>query len=245
MFNGISAPLIEAPINDEIRDTLNPQYAFKSFSVLVKEKDEVWMFLPIGSQETGETVYKFNYVTRNLYKDTRELASAAWLGSADSSLAWDDIPDSVTWDNVTGRWDGAGLSQGADQINISDTLGYTSKVDGSSLNDSGTTIEAKLVTKLFEDTTINLSRWQKLELWAKGGTVNVDYSTDEGTTWTSISGSPFTLDNTYPTGVAPLVMYFDIISQNIQFRFSNNESDETLEIKQFVVYYRKREERQS
>ena len=49
IFNGISAPLIESPINDEIRDSLNHQYRHKASAVLVKERDEVWIGVPPGS----------------------------------------------------------------------------------------------------------------------------------------------------------------------------------------------------
>ena len=239
IFNGISAPLIEAPINDEIRDSLNSQYAFKAWSVLVKEKDEVWIGIPIGSQEVGETVYKFNYKSRVLYKDSRTNANAAWLGSASSSVSWDEMVGS--WDDNLERWNGSGLSEGAEQINISTNLGFTSKVDLNALADSGTTITAFLDTKIFQDTTINLARWKVMQLWAKGSSVKIEYSTDDGDTWSEVSNSPVTLTSSFPSGTSPIMLYFDVFSAQIKFRFTNSGADETLAIKQFVVGYSSRE----
>jgi hypothetical protein len=58
IFNGVSAPLVNETVNEEIRDSLNQAYAFKSWSILVSEEDEVWIAIPIGSQTTPDTIYK-------------------------------------------------------------------------------------------------------------------------------------------------------------------------------------------
>jgi len=242
VFNGISAPLIESPINDEIRQSVNAQYAYRAWSVVVREKDEVWIGIPIGSQTFGETVYKFNYKTRVLYKDTRSGTTAAWLGSASASITWDEMVG--TWDGSAEIWNGTGFSQGSKQVNIGNNLGYTSRVDTNVFTDSGSTINAILDTKVFEDRTNNLARWLRMELWAKGGSVKVEYSTDNGETWSEATGSPVTLTDEFPSESSPIMLYFDVVSSQIKFRFSNSETDETLQIKQFIVAYRPREERQ-
>ncbi|MDE2106097.1 MAG: hypothetical protein KGL39_53235, partial [Patescibacteria group bacterium] len=49
LFNGITAPLIRSPIWDEIREEMNPEYSYKAQSVFVKELDEYWVCVPLGS----------------------------------------------------------------------------------------------------------------------------------------------------------------------------------------------------
>jgi len=61
IFNGITAPLIPAPINDELRRGINPEKIHKAYGILVREKDEVWIGIPIGDLEYGYNIYKYNY----------------------------------------------------------------------------------------------------------------------------------------------------------------------------------------
>lgn len=272
VFNGITAPIIDSAVNDEIRDGLNKEYAYKSWSVLVPEKDEVWIGLPIGGQTTGETVYKYNYITKKILKDIRSNVNCAWKGVSTAGLSWDDI--AANWDNFTDRWDDTGLNVNSDVINLATFDGYTYVLDSGVLNDevvsyidhtlyndadteydssvmdydgvttpvvtTGNIIEAIWETKDFQDSQQQLSRWQYLELWAKGGSVSVEYSPDGGVSWYEASNSPATLTDEYPLEDNPLVFYFDVVSSKIRFRFINKLS-ETLAIKQFIVAYVPRE----
>ena len=239
VFNGITAPRIPSFVNDEIRDMLSAEFSYRSWAVLVKEKDEVWFGMPIGSQEWGETVYKFNYKKGTVLKDTRSGASAGWLGTNSTSSTWDDMEQ--TWDQCTDRWNNVGLAGESDQINIGDNVGYTVKVDSTQLDDNSNNINAVIETGDFQHSQDVISRWLRLELWAKGDTVTVEYSTDQGESWTAMGASPFTLSSVYPPLTSPDVFYFDVVGSTIRFRFSNNTSDESLSIKQFIVGYRPRE----
>jgi hypothetical protein len=240
LFNGVSAPLVDAPINAEIRDELNQEYAFKSWGCLVSEQDEVWIGLPMGSQTTGDTVYKYNYNTGKLYKDTRSNITCAWRALQTSDITWDDI--SINWDDYNGRWNDSYLNTAFALIHLSDNLGFTYKVDNISLDDDETPINASWISKDFiSDDVGQLCRWQELHLWARGSSIEIEYSTDGGGTWTVISGSPFTLDSEFPSDSSPDIFYLDVISSKIRFRFTNSNSGESLAIKQFVVGYKPRE----
>jgi len=242
IFNGISTQLIPSKVNDEIRDTLNKDAAARAYSVLVQENDEIWIGLPIGSQTTGETVYKYNYINGTLLKDSRTSATTMWLGTGSTSATWDSL--SINWDNYNERWNSGSLVAGADQINIGSTDGLTVKVDLTQTDDNSSAINAFWVTKDFQDSQERIGRWQRLELWAKGTSLTVEYSTDQGNTWVTFSGSPITLGNNYPTFDAPYVLYFDVIAQQVRFRFSDNSSTNSLGIKQFTLGYHPRELRQ-
>jgi hypothetical protein len=236
IFNGITAPLIDSPINDEIRRSLNTEKAHKAYGILVREKDEVWLGIPIGDYEYGDTIYKYNYVTKALYKDDRRGACSMWRGDSTNAMAWDDFADEITWDDVDYRWDDITFSVDNDQINIGDTSGYVTQIDTGSLTDNGTAIDAMWDSKDYQDSQDSIGRWKKLELWATGALVNVYYSIDEGVTWVEMSNSPITLTDTMPAHSSPLMIYFDVVSSKCRIRFRSNRS-ETLAIKQFILHY--------
>ncbi len=237
-FNGISAPLIESPINEEIRSGLNSQHSYKATATLVKSKDEVWIAMPIGGQTTNETIYKFNYITRVIYNDNRPNTTAMWLGKASDSSTWDDLD--IPWDSYSGRWNEA-TTQEDDQINISDSDGYTYKVDDTALTDNGKIINASCTTKDYQVSQDKIGRWRALEIWARGGNVTVEYSIDAGENWITIGTT--TLDAEYPSYTNPDILYFDVVGQMIRFRISNVETTSSLSIKQMIVHYKARENR--
>jgi hypothetical protein len=240
LFNGVSAPLVDSKINDEIRDSLNQEYAYKSWGCLVSEQDEVWIGIPIGSQTTGDTIYKYNYNTGVIYKDTRSGITCAWRALQTADVSWDDID--TAWDAYSGRWNDSYLNTAFALIYLGDDSGYTYKVDGTVANDGSSAINAFWESRDYIGEDVGqLCRWTQLNLWAKGSSIKIEYSTDGGTTWTEPSGSPFTLDSDFPSDSSPDIFYFDVVSSRIRFRFSNSNSGESAAIKQFVVGYKPRE----
>ena len=241
VFNGVTAPPIESPVNDEIRDSLATDYSHKTWGVLVKEKDEVWIGIPIGDQTTGDTVYKFNYKSRNLYKDVRSNITAAWRATNIAATTWDDTVG--TWDAQTERWNSGSQQDNFPFIMLGDNTGCTVKVDNGVNNDVDTVINAFWESKDFQHDQQVMSRWKELRMWASGNTVKVDYSTDAGETWTEIGQSPVSLDSSFPPDSDPDILYFDVVSTQIRFRFTNTVSAETFALKQFAIGYTPREQR--
>jgi hypothetical protein len=239
LFNGVNCRSVSQNINEEIRDSINAQYASKAWSIIVREKKEVWIGIPLGSQTSGETVYKYNYETGIILKDTRTAVNAAWKGASSAGLTWDEMVGS--WDSNTNRWDDTSLTAGADTINVSDINGYTYKVSSTTKNDDGVAVNAKWVTKDFQDSQQKMGRYIKLEMWAKGTSIKVEYSTDKGETWDEMIDSPFMLSDEYPDIDSPDIFYFDVVCSNVRFRFSNGNLDESLSIKQFIISYMQRE----
>ena len=242
-FNGITSQLIDTKVNDEIRGGINTSYSHKSWAVLVNEFDEVWFGVPIGSQTTPDTIYKYNYNTGVMYKDTRSLITAAWRSSASSaSKTWDATGG--TWDSSTERWNATSTGAAFSRIHLANNEGLVTQVDTSVNNDNGVAIDAFWESKDFEpEEKGRIARWQRMEFWAKGNTVRVWYSTDSGYTWTEMVDSPFTLDSAFPEDSAPLIAYFDAVSSKLRVKFSNNVAGETVDIKQFVLGYVDREMR--
>ena len=241
LFNGVNCRTLSEAVNEEIRDSINAEYSKKAWSVLVRSKKEVWIGIPIGANAYGETVYKYNYDNGTILKDIRPYANAVWIGVSTAGLSWDEMEG--IWDDQTSRWDGSGLAKGADVVNISDINGFTYAISETTRNDDGAAFNALWVTKDYQDSQQRISRFNKLELWAKGSSVKVEYSTDHGNTWIEMSDSPFTITESYPDIDSPDIFYFDVVASNIRFRFSNNGSDESLSIKQFIISYVPRETR--
>lgn len=245
LFNGITAPLIDSPIQDEIREDMNPEYSYKAQSVYVKELDEYWVCVPMGSDTEPQTVYKYNYRTKQVYKDYR--ANLTSLGAYLNTLEvnWDDL--SGSWDSQSGRWDSASLAAVNPVIVYGDSSGVTLKRSALTTNDNSVAVESVWDTKDFtaEDMGVpdidRMVRWKGLELWAKGNSVKVYYSTNGGDTWTLADS--LTLASDYPSDDAPLNSYFDVVSSRIRFRFYNATSAESFSLKKYQIEASLREAR--
>jgi len=74
-----------------------------------------------------------------------------------------------------------------------------------------------------------------LKFYAKGDGVTLHYSTDEGTTWTSIGTTTLT------SSWAEYTVDLSISADRIRFRFRNNTTSETFEIqsKYDLIYQEK------
>jgi hypothetical protein len=245
LFNGVTSTLIQSSIIDELRDTVSPQWAYRASSVLVRDLDEYWCGVPTGSQEDPETVYKYNYRTGQVYKDERSNLTSMALYRRTESEAWDD--DSNTWDSDTTRWDSITELALFRAVVFGDSDGV-STLRSTSANDVSTAIDSIWDTKDFTISDIdetkdigNLVRWKGLDVWAKGDTVTAYYSTDSGSTWNSIGS--LDLDSDYPGDDGPDILYFDVLSSKIRFRFRNSTASESWGLKQYVISYSVREAR--
>lgn len=240
VFTGTSASLIESPINDELREGMNPAYLDRCWSVIVPEEDEYWVGIAMGSETTPSTVYKFNYKTRQCYKDTRSAVCAAGKFQSTSEKRWNDI--TTSWDSNIDAWDSISLLAQHKTIIFGDTSGNVTKKDTSLNNDNGVAVSAYFSTKDFTaDTPGQMARWVGMEVWAKGNTVKVEYSIDDGVTWTT--ATTLTLSSVYPADSAPLYVYHDVVATRIRYRFTNETAGETFYLKQAIINYRQREPR--
>lgn len=240
LFNGISAPIIEDTVTDELRETMNLEYIKRAWSLIIEELDEYWCGVPIGSSQVGDTVYKYNYKTGAVHKDIRSGAISAWKYSNTVALTWNDL--AVSWDSYNERWDSNSLGVNASIPLIGDTGGVTAYRDTTTNNDQGSAIDAIFETKDFQaQDPSQLCRWLGCEIWAKGNAVTVDYSIDGGITWNS--ASTFTLGSDYPSDDSPAVYDFDVVSSKLRLRFRNLTAGQSFFLKQFIISYKPREYR--
>jgi hypothetical protein len=245
LFNGITAPSIEAPINDELRDSLNPEFAYKSWGKIIKELDEAWIGVPIGSDDEPSTIYKFNYVTRQVYKDIRpDVTAVTEYKNTQGQLSWNELPS--TWDSWVGPWDNISLAS----LNPIYIFGYADgsvKKQNTGSSDDGTAIEARwdskdLTSLDFDEIGVAdlLMRWQEIRIWAKGsGSIDVYYSLNGGTSYIFAGSIPLTAD--FPDDNASQVVYIDKVSVRCGIRLIHNGDNQTFHLKQYALVAVQRE----
>lgn len=233
LFNGVTAPTIPSPIMDELREFMNPEHIQKACATLVKELDEYWVGVPIGSQTEPETVYKYNYLSQQCYKDRRPLLVAVGEYRNTTESDWDS--DSEAWDSDTTRWDDIA------DLSLNPVIAFglsdgTVRQRDTSANDEGEAIDAFWDSKDFTSTDFGLEdglfmNWQEIPILAKGQSVTVFYSIDGGSTWTEID--TFELSSDFPVNADENIGYFDALSTRCRFRFRNDTLDESFAVKQF------------
>ena len=245
LFNGITAPLIDSPIQDELRETINPGAVKRSNAVYVDDLDEYWVAVPIGSDTDPSTIYKYNWRTKHIYRDDRPNCTAISLYLNTSSTTWDTAVG--TWDSQVERWDsGASLSLNKVVV-FGNASGDTHRRVSGVTSDGTTAIDALWETKEFTATDLGipdidtLMRWTGLELWALGNSFDLSYSTDNGESWTSAGTVPLT--SYYPQDSAPINVYFDVVSSSIRFRFTNTAENQVFTIKKYQIEATPRESR--
>ena len=247
LFNGITAPAIPSTINEELADSMNVQFLFRNWGVIVRDLNEVHFGICIGSSEEPDTIYKYNYLTQTVYKDqpaTGITVAGLYTKTADDS--WDS--DSETWDSDTTNWD----SQSA--LALHQRVVYAQGDTGLSIERSdtadfnGEAIESFWEGKDFtafdfqhDDSEGSLMEWQGIEIVARGTSVSVYYSTDEGASFTL--ARTITLTSDFPLDSAPLIAYFRAVSSKCRPKFVNEDEGGALEIKQFRMMAVSREER--
>jgi hypothetical protein len=236
LFNGVSAPLIDSPIMDELRESMNSEQIYKCWSVVVNDKNEYWVGIPCGDQEEPETVYKYNYALGVCHKDIRAGITAVSKYTSGAQGTWANQVG--TWAQATGQWDDTGTTKLFKTVIFGSSTGISSS-QADTANDIDVAIDSVWESKDYQDEIGRMCRWLEMQLWAKGNSVKVEYSTDSGSTWSTIETKTLSAD--YPSDVSPLTLYFDVVSTKIRFRFSNNVLNEQFNLKQFVVWYGLRE----
>jgi len=245
LLNGITAPLIDSPIQDELRESINPALVGRSNAVYVNELDEYWLAVPIGSDTDPSTIYKYNWRTREVYRDDRPNNTAISLYLNTTSVTWDSAIG--TWDSQIKRWDSNDALSLNKVVVFGNSDGETYKRESGATLDGTNAIDSLWETKEFTATDFGIPdidtimRWTGLELWASGNSMDLKYSTDSGETWIAVQ--TINLNSYYPTDANPLSIYFDVVSSSIRFRFTNTEENQVFSIKKYQVHAIPREAR--
>lgn len=246
-FNGITAPLVESPIQEELRDQMNPAYLYKAEAIIKEEDDEVWFAVPIGSRTEPDTIYKFNYRTRQIYKDDREGMTTFGLYLNTDEKTWDDLVG--TWDEQDWRWNDRNLAAAQPRMSFGFSDGETTAEDPTTQNNDGVAIESLSDTKDFTSQDFGipdygtLMRWVEMEIWATGTNMTVEYSIDGGNSWIKPSNGDITLSSSLPTDASPIKVWFDVLSSKFRVRFSKDGLAESFSLLKYYIGSIRREKR--
>jgi hypothetical protein len=235
VFNGVRSQSIGGPVRDRVFRQRNPDQDTAHWALHAKDYDEIWFFVVMGSDTYPANVYKYNYRNNFWYEDTAPSYrhGVEWFRQA--SVTIDDLVGTI--DAQAGIIDDYLSTTNSPTYVFGDNSGQTIYGDRSVSNDNGVAIDGRFETIDFVGETFErYKRWLQFDFWGKGNEVTVSYSTDEGSTWTSLGAT--TLTGTW----TPYRLYFDVYSEKIRFRFQNNTASETFHVRQFYPYYLVREE---
>lgn len=250
-FNGTAASLLKGSINEQLKDNLNYSKADLSWSLLRMDLDEYWIGVPYGSQTLPETVFRYNYLTGAVLKNTIANASSAFYYSQGAGTLWSDLEtNGTTWPELSDTPWSQLEGQSTNRVPIIGTSGGVVMRETAGIyTDNSTPFTAFHKTKTYEsDIPGQMVRWgvgesvaqPSLEIWAKGsGSLKVQYSIDNGQAFTDIG--TITLTGDYPADDAPAQLDFDVVASRLTLRFLNDSASETFTIKQYLLTGKVRE----
>lgn len=241
-WNGLRPESIGAPLRDEVFSRINREKIKRCFSLHIQELNEIWFFVIIAGYNWPTEIWKYNYRTGYWYEDTCSELTAAVKWERVNTRSWDNFVGS--WDSAQTLWDAGATVAKWEEIVFGDRFGYCHRLNYETTNDSGEAVDARFDSKDFTGDILEFNkRWLQLDLWARGpGKLYVDYSTDEGSTWTNIPYTPSQAYIDLDGQMRKWEMFFDIIADKIRFRFRNSESGETFILRNFYPYYLAREQ---
>jgi len=241
VFNGIDYEPIGTPIQRKLFATMNPEEMSRSFGVVIEEQKEYWLFLPSTNKShisgSGVSTYPdiawcFNY---NLNKWTRHSYNDFITGygyyELEATMTIDDLIGTI--DQQTWKFDDRTILQTAPINLFGDKDGYVYQYDRLVNNEDGETIDAWFSTKDFNPTQLmQRFRLLRIDVYYIGGSLNVAYSTDKGTTWTDIG--TLSESRNFET---PRSLYCRADMNMARLRFRNNNSGEHFEFSRANIYW--------
>lgn len=223
MFDGSRNlyPLADA-IALRLREELQTSLKGRAWAFLDKAKNNIYWSVPTSEEES--TLYKMEYNqydirqirwTKHLYPD-RTTTMGFWSRTTDLKIS--DL-GTLTYNDIAWTYSQASIKAGFPQ-RVLGFSGGVSVADDSSFDDSGIPIEAFWDSIDFTSSNsiylTELTRWTKLELELRGGSVDVWYSIDRGSNFILITTQTLTSDWTrYKFDI-------DVTTDTLRIRIGNN-----------------------
>lgn len=237
LFNGNTAPGIESSVNEELADSMVVEFLYRSWGILVRELNEAWFGIPVFGREEPDTIYKYNYKTGTIFKDS--LTDDITTGSLFTKTADDTIdgdPDPIDSDpsDIDSTIDLALHKRvifAVGETGISVERTDSANFNGVAIDSLGETKDFTAADFGYDDAEGSLMEWQGVSVVAKGTALTLEYSTNEGASFTPISTK--TLTSAFPSDSSPVVFYFRTVGSKCRFRLSNNSLNGSFELRQF------------
>lgn len=225
-------------IKDELFNVMNDVYISTAFTMHFRERNEVWFFIPINDSTYPNSAWVYNYLTKSWSRfDMSMTAGAEYLYQDNPTIgSLTDTIGELGW-----RFKDLRKDRALPIFLLGDSSGNILQ-QGYSTSDNGTAITAYYDTLDFtvgEDGAVRgyQGRWLGVKYEAKGDSVEIYYSTDEGDSWTSVETKSLS------SSWAEYASYFDVTSEKIRIRFRNANSTGQLAIRWFRILYMPRSSR--
>lgn len=226
-------------IREYVFNRLNRSLNETCHAIHVEQYKEIWFFITIVGQTYPTEVWKYNYDLDFWYMDTVANCIASAMYKQTSFISWNQDPG--PWDQAIGPWDDQSGVSGAPFPVYGFDTGFVQKLDGGVINDVGIAVNALLDTKDYsgvirqaKDGTPALereSRWLQLDVWARGDSLKMWYSTDYGNTWMFIG------ENQLTARVEKTTFWFDVMSPHIRFRLQQDRLSTNLIVRSLQPYF--------
>ncbi len=242
-------PITEDRIGRGLIESINYDNADNAFSIVDKKYGLYSLLVPEGNEYWPLTRWTYDINADNWSKHKyanyagildEDGKAAGFLGGTlyrrFEGLRWSDLVG--TWLDQEWRWSDRDVAKGAPRMALitsgDATANRTGSVAGGDVlvedataeDDNGTKIESYWHTKDFQigDDTF----YSQIEFEAIGDTVDIDYSTDEGATWTALE--TVTLSN---TTYVRYTVDVNVLAERLRFRFRNNVSGEFFDLRKY------------
>ena len=223
LFDGFRKPThISTRVYSDVTNTINKQYASRAWAYNDTNTRRVWFVIPTNT-ESLDTYYLLEYddpdprnwkwskgaFTDNLF--------AMGKYSLDSALTWSGASSlGTTWSAWADEWDMLGITQGYPAPVTGDTNGKMYVLDESNQQDDDggvtATWESADFTVPVEYRSVK-GRWGGVELELLGTSVDISYSTDLGSSYTTAQSSQ-SLTNSWTRYSIP----FDVIGESCRIK---------------------------
>lgn len=220
------------PVGDKVQPLLygpsadvNPTTRKRSFAFYVEELDEAWFFTPTALSSDCDRLLRYNIADENFAE--RRFAHK-FIG-----FGFFVRQDSKDWASLVGDWAAQTWFWGTAQTLEDSPTTHLCAASGNqvyeydyvALTDAGASIPFSFETKdfLIPEAVIRLDT---IEGFLRGSTVLVEYSKDEGTSWTSI-GTVTNIAN------SKFLLGKQDVTQRVRFRFSGSDPNFMLSFFEF------------
>ena len=232
VFNGIDYESVGEQVRDELFDMMNPEQITKCFGVVIEEQKEYWLFVSSATATYCDTAWCFNYDlnkwSRHSLADTMSLYG---YYEKQAQLTIGDLEGTIgeqTW-RIGDRTTLAAMPTTL----FGDTDGNVYEYDTLTNNDNGTAIDGWFSTKDFNPTNLATRfRITRIDVYYTGNGLDVHYSTDKGSTWTSIGSLSA---NTNLEAPQPLYCKLDVLMTRLRFR--NNTAGQHFEFSRANIFW--------
>jgi hypothetical protein len=190
-YNGVSAESVGKAVKDVLITEINPKKVHKSFIIDKQEFDELWLHIPSGSSDTCDQLWIGNYKyfpnepirwTRGAFNDDMCSAST-YVNQANLTIGeLQGTIGSQDW-----RFGDRTLNELAPIIIYGDKDGYMHRYADIYGSDNGTAIDDWFDIKDLQLQQRTDKQWfETIETYYTGDTLDVYYSDDKGSNYTSI-----------------------------------------------------------